>query len=308
MTSERVVEAAGAIPWRRRRGRLQVAMVHRAHYDDWSWPKGKLDPGELLPETAVREVAEEASLAVRLGVPLPTAEYRMPNGVLKRVHYWSARVVEDLGELEHEIDEVAWLTPAEARKRISYPHDREQLDRMVQLDEQGMLDTWAVVVLRHALAMQRKEWDGVDIERPLVPAGFDRAKMVAPTLEAFGVERIVSSSAARCSDTVAPFAARTARKPRLKAGLSEEGYSKAPHKAAKHTNKALTSGRSTVICSHGPVLPAILETAAERTLPGSRGEKTVLRLAREGMTKGGMVVLHGIGQGETSKVLVTETW
>ncbi|MFL0461156.1 NUDIX domain-containing protein [Kytococcus sedentarius] len=308
MSTEHVVEAAGAVPWRRRKGRLQVALVHRAHYDDWSWPKGKVDPGELLPQTAAREVAEEASLAVRLGMPLPTSEYRMPNGNLKRVHYWAAHVVESLGALEHEVDEVAWLSPPQARKRLSYPHDREQLDRLVELDDQGMLDTRVLVVLRHALAMRREDWEGVDIERPLVPAGFDRAKALAPTLQAFGVDRIVSSPAARCSDSVAPFAAVAALKPRLKAGLSEEGHRAAPHKAAKHVAKALGTGRSTVLCSHGPVLPTMLEAVAERTLPGSRAERTVLQLAREGMSKGGFVVLHLTGQGESSKVLASEIW
>lgn len=308
MSTERVVEAAGAVPWRRRKGRLQVAMVHRAHYDDWSWPKGKVDPGELMPETAVREVAEEASLDVELGMPLPTAEYRMPNGVLKRVHYWSARVVGELGPLEHEIDEVAWLSPAEARQRISYDHDAEQLDRVVELDAQGMLDTRVLVVLRHALALHRSEWDGPDPERPLVPAGFDRAKVVAPSLRAFGVDRIVSSPSARCSDTVAPFAALTALKPRLKAGLSEEGHAKEPAKAAKHVAKALGSSRSTVLCSHGPVLPHILKAVAEHTLPGSRAERTALQHAHEGMEKGAMLVLHLAGRGESTKVLASEVW
>ena len=100
--------------------------------------------------------------------------------------------------------------------------------RLVELDDQGMLDTRALVVLRHALAVRREDWDGVDAERPLVPAGFDRAKALAPTLQAFGVDRIVSSPAARCSDSVAPFAAVAALKPRLKAGLSEEGHRAAP--------------------------------------------------------------------------------
>ncbi|WP_374928054.1 NUDIX domain-containing protein [Kytococcus sedentarius] len=308
MSSEHVVEAAGAVPWRRRKGRLQVALVHRPHYDDWSWPKGKVDPGELMPQTAARETAEEASLVVRLGMPLPTAEYRMPNGNLKRVRYWAAQVVDSLGALEHEIDEVAWLTPAQARERLTYAHDREQLDRLVELDDQGMLDTRAVVVLRHALAMRREDWDGVDTERPLVPEGFDRSKALAPSLQAFGVDRIVSSPSARCSDTVAPFAAIAALKPRLKAGLSEEGHKNAPHKAAKHVAKALGTSRSTVLCSHRPVLPAILRAMADRTLPGSRAERTVLQLAREGMTKGEFVVLHVTGQGESSKVLASETW
>ncbi|PKZ40854.1 phosphohistidine phosphatase [Kytococcus schroeteri] len=308
MTRERVVQAAGAVPWRRRRGRLQVAMVHRPHYDDWSWPKGKLDPGELLPWTAAREVAEEASLQLSLGLPLPTARYRMPSGGVKQVHYWAGRVTGDLGDLQHEVDEVAWLSPDQARRRISYPHDREQLDRLLELDDHGMLDTWVLVVLRHALALERRRWDGPDWERPLVPRGFEDAKVLATTLQAFGVDRIVSSPSARCTDTVAPFVALSALKPRLKRGLSEEGFEAEPHKAARHVRKALAKGRSTVLCSHGPVLPSMLEAAAEHTEPGSPEEATVLDLARTGMRKGGMVVLHGTGQGESARVLASETW
>ena len=75
MTS--VVLAAGTLPWRRRRGQLQVAVVHRPKYDDWSWPKGKLDPGETFPVAAARETAEETGLVVRLGRPLPTSTYHL---------------------------------------------------------------------------------------------------------------------------------------------------------------------------------------------------------------------------------------
>ena len=86
------VEAAGALVWRERAGRLQVALVHRPRYRDWSWPKGKLDPGELPPVAAVREVEEETGMAVVLGLPLPGLEYRLADGRPKVVHYWAARV------------------------------------------------------------------------------------------------------------------------------------------------------------------------------------------------------------------------
>ena len=91
MTS--VVLAAGTLPWRRRRGRLQVAVVHRPKYDDWSWPKGKLDPGEEWQVAAVREVWEETGLRVRLGIPLPDSEYQVAGAShRKRVRYWAAEI------------------------------------------------------------------------------------------------------------------------------------------------------------------------------------------------------------------------
>ncbi|NKY07909.1 NUDIX domain-containing protein, partial [Cellulomonas hominis] len=87
-----VVEAAGALVWRVRQGRLQVVLVHRPRYKDWSWPKGKLEPGEHVVTAAVREVEEEAGLDVVLGRPLPGLEYPLADGRFKRVHYWSAQV------------------------------------------------------------------------------------------------------------------------------------------------------------------------------------------------------------------------
>ena len=88
-----VIPAAGTLPWRRRDGRLEVALVHRPKYDDWSWAKGKLDPGELPCVAASRETAEETGLKVRLGLPLPPSEYPVLDSIgrpaTKAVHYWA---------------------------------------------------------------------------------------------------------------------------------------------------------------------------------------------------------------------------
>jgi 8-oxo-dGTP pyrophosphatase MutT (NUDIX family) len=106
--SPSVVRAAGVLPWRRKKGRLQVALVHRPRYDDWSWAKGKLDPGEEWPVAAARETDEETGLRVALGVPLPDSRYMLlgrdgtPDE--KVVRYWAARVVGGKGRLVNEID------------------------------------------------------------------------------------------------------------------------------------------------------------------------------------------------------------
>jgi 8-oxo-dGTP pyrophosphatase MutT (NUDIX family) len=86
------VYAAGAVLWRIENSQLKVALVHRGRYNDWSWAKGKVDPGETLPVTAVREIREETGLKVKLGVPLGIQRYLLPNKNLKEVHYWAAKV------------------------------------------------------------------------------------------------------------------------------------------------------------------------------------------------------------------------
>ena len=83
--------AAGALVWREREGQLEVLAVHRPRYNDWSWPKGKLDPGETMPACAVREVAEETRVTIDLGIPLPTLRYPIGGGKIKVVRYWAAQ-------------------------------------------------------------------------------------------------------------------------------------------------------------------------------------------------------------------------
>jgi 8-oxo-dGTP pyrophosphatase MutT (NUDIX family) len=132
--SDELIRAGGAVVARRRDGSLEVLLVHRAKYDDWSFPKGKCADGESDEECALREVQEETNLSVKLGGELVATEY-VSKGRPKRVRYW-------LGEAQHpeaaraqnEVDEIAWVTPAEAEARLSYDRDvdvlRAALDRL----------------------------------------------------------------------------------------------------------------------------------------------------------------------------------
>jgi 8-oxo-dGTP diphosphatase len=122
-----VVRSAGAVAWRRSDGRVEVLLVHRPKYDDWSFPKGKAEEGESDVDCAVREVEEESGLHVDLGPELVSTSYES-KGRPKRVRYWLAepRPGED-ARARNEVDEVAWLTPDAAERRLTYDRDLEVL-------------------------------------------------------------------------------------------------------------------------------------------------------------------------------------
>jgi 8-oxo-dGTP diphosphatase len=125
------VRAAGGAVWRHRRdGSIEVLLVHRPRYDDWSLPKGKCEEGEADEACALREVAEETGLSCELGPELPSQRYRDHKGRDKVVRYWAMEVVAGDGTLEHEVDEVAWLPLDGARRRLTYARDTEVLDAL----------------------------------------------------------------------------------------------------------------------------------------------------------------------------------
>ena len=130
------VEAAGAVVWRSVRDRLEVLLVHRERYDDWTFPKGKLDPDEPAPAAAVREVEEETGVRIRLGPRLVRHEYRLskPPGV-KQVTYWCATPVSpgaaraaEAYEPNEEIDGVRWVDVERAAGKLTYARDGAVLE------------------------------------------------------------------------------------------------------------------------------------------------------------------------------------
>jgi len=124
--TEKRIEAAGGVVMRKGPDETEIAVVHRPRYDDWSFPKGKLDPGETFEEAALREVREETGLTCRLGPELAFAHYDDNKGRPKVVRYWLMAVIEDPGfEPNDEVDELRWLTPAEATDLLTYSRDRK---------------------------------------------------------------------------------------------------------------------------------------------------------------------------------------
>jgi len=127
------VKASGGVVWRRGERGVEVVVVHRPRYDDWSLPKGKLDPGEGWEQAALREVEEEVGLRCSLGEELPPVGYTDHKGRAKVVRYWLMEPqVEPRFEPNDEVDEMRWLTPAEAAGTLSYPHDGELVRAAVE--------------------------------------------------------------------------------------------------------------------------------------------------------------------------------
>ena len=124
---DRVIEAAGGVVWRRVDDRVQILLIHRPDYDDWSLPKGKLDPGEAADECALREVREETGLSCVLGPALAPTHYVDRRGGFKRVRYWAMQVRGGEFTVNAEVDEIRWLHVDEAVELLTYRRDRKVL-------------------------------------------------------------------------------------------------------------------------------------------------------------------------------------
>ena len=297
-----------------RKGVLEVALVHRPRYDDWSWAKGKLDPGEDWATAAVRETFEETGLEVRLGPPLPEARYLMltKSGARgdKVVHYWASTVTGGHGRLENEIDAVEWLDVAEADVRLDYAHDRDQLRALVRAHGEGTLETWPLVVVRHAKSVPRSAWTGDDQQRPLDERGTQRAGALVPVLTAYGITRLLTSPSVRCLDTIAPYAVQSGHEARSREGLSEEGHEADPGKAGELVEKLLERGEPSAVCTHGPVMPAVMEALTDRLhLDGADAVAMLERFVEardDNLHKGEALVCHVAGVGPDARIVAVE--
>jgi 8-oxo-dGTP diphosphatase len=249
------VVAGGAVLWRPGpRGGQEIALVHRPRYDDWAFPKGKAEPGETLPFTTVREVAEETGQRARLGAILGDVRYQVPEGG-KLVRYWAARALGGRFIPTPEVDQLIWVSIERAADQLSYRHDLEVLRRFVDTGPA----TSTVVLVRHAKAGNRSRWHGEDDLRPLSPTGHRQAVKLVPFLWLFHPNRLHSAPLLRCRQTLAPLAQRMGGAPiGDEPLLAEAGYWVDP---TAGRDRLLALGAEpvvSVVSSQGGVIPDLV--------------------------------------------------
>ncbi|GAA2564111.1 NUDIX hydrolase [Pseudonocardia hydrocarbonoxydans] len=269
--------AAGAVLWRRTDTGVELALVHRPRYDDWSLPKGKLDRGESMPHAAVREIAEETGVTARLGARLTDVHYAVPEGP-KTVRYWAAEARAGAFAVNAETDELRWCSPEQAGRLLSYRHD---LDVLARFAETGVPDS-VVLLVRHAKAGNRAQWDGPDDDRPLSGTGHEQARHLAALLPLYGPDRLASAPPLRCRATLAPFAAASGLAVADEPLLGEEGYWDDPPAGLARFHELAARPGVTVVCSQGGVIPDVVGTlTGETEVPSRKASTWVL-----GFTKG----------------------
>ena len=253
--------AAGAVLWRpvEDSSDIQVAVVHRPRYDDWSLPKGKLDAGETQAAAAVREVEEETGYRARLGRRIAVVEYRVPQGV-KNVCYWAARSLDGHFAATAEVDQLVWLSPDEAAATMAYDEDRKVLRRFAERP----VDTRTVLIVRHATAGSRKRNNGEDHKRPLDKHGQAQAESLVGQLLAFGATSVYAADRLRCVQTVEPLAEELGVQVAVEPNLTEEDYWEDPRRARERVLDIAGAGGTPVICTQGKVIPDLIGWWAAR--------------------------------------------
>ncbi|MEO8330590.1 MAG: NUDIX domain-containing protein [Candidatus Nanopelagicales bacterium] len=255
MTTDPIV-AAGCLVTRSADTGIEVLVVHRPKYNDWSLPKGKQEKDEHITITAVREVLEETGVQVVLRQPLPECRYKVA-GERKVVHFWRAEVATDNGfTATQEVDAIEWLGIADAQLRVTHQMD---CDLIANASEPPAVP---FILLRHGHAVKRAAWSGDDVERPLDPAGFAQSDALVPRLAVFGVGRVHSSAARRCLQTVEPYATARGLSVTGEPDLTEGAFRQDPDTATQRVTAlmadAVRAKVPTILCGHRPYLPDLV--------------------------------------------------
>lgn len=276
-----VVEAAGGVLWRLGDdGRVEVALVHRPRYDDWSLPKGKLTAGEHPLLGALREIEEETGFAAVPGRPLGEQRY-LAAGRPKRVRYWACRAGAGTFRPGAEVDELRWIPPDEAAGWLTAGRDLPLLERFTEL----AFRTRPLLVVRHASAGDRDAWNGDDRDRPLDELGRAQAVGLVEILRAYGVHRAATADVRRCRDTLGPFSAATGVPVAVEPAVTVGRFEAEPDRALRAALD-LGAGAPAVLCGQREVIPSLVARLCEEL-----GAPVTARDVGE-PDKGATVVLH----------------
>jgi 8-oxo-dGTP pyrophosphatase MutT (NUDIX family)/phosphohistidine phosphatase SixA len=267
-----VIRAAGAVLWRGAAPEVEVALVHRPRYDDWSLPKGKLDDGECPPAAAAREVFEETGHRVALGRRLGRTRYIVTSALAKQtgpkvVDFWAGRDLGGAFTPNSEVDLMRWLPATDAAGALSYDFERKILDTFNALPT----PTATVLLVRHAKAGVRGGWQGDDRLRPLSPAGQRQAAYLLSLLALFVPVRVHSVPLVRCVQTVQPLADRVGVPVVEEPLLGEEQYVLEPSAGMHRLLDIAAAGQNAVVCSQGQVVPDLIFKLAGRAAFDARG-------------------------------------
>ncbi len=271
-SGSRIVHAAGAVLWRPGSADpadpdVEIAVIHRPRYDDWSLPKGKVDPGETAPVAAVREVFEETGHRCILGRRLDMVSYPIEAGV-KKVYYWAARSTGGEFTPGNEVDELIWLPVADAMPRLNYAQDRKMLRHFAKRPA----STHTVLVVRHGTAGRKSRFSGDDSKRPLDKRGRAQAEALVPQLLAFGPSDVYAADRLRCHQTVEPLAEELGVTVHNEPTLTEEAYAKNAKRGRHRILRIAEQEGTPVICTQGKVIPELIAWWCERD--GVRPDKS----------------------------------
>jgi 8-oxo-(d)GTP phosphatase len=284
------IRAAGGVVWRVDQGPLRVALIHRDRYDDWTLPKGKLTEGERELDAAIREVHEEIGATVAVTRRLIETEYLVTprrgdvpvtssgpdEQVPKTVQYWAMRY--RFGEFvpNAEVDDLVWVSPEEARSRLSHDIERAVLDSFTAKPAPQAV----IVLVRHAKAGKRSQWADDDRLRPLDKAGRRQARGLMRFLPAFAPTRVVSADRVRCVQTVEPFAVSAGLEVEIDPAFADEAYLDDPDTTRNRLLEIAKSAPAAVISSQGAAVPGLVaDLAGVENVVTRKGSAWVLSLA-----------------------------
>lgn len=255
-----MIRAAGAVVWREDNPfELEVLLVHRPQYDDWSFPKGRVEEGESTIAAAYREVKEETGVTTIFGQFLGSSSYKLESGK-KKVKYWMAMAHPDSSKFtpNDEVDKIEWVSIKEARHFLTYDDDREILDEFINRERY----TSTLVLLRHAKAIKRSEWNDYDLDRPLSEHGIEQSKLLVSQIVPFGIQGIFSSDASRCYSTVEPLSESLELRITVTSELNEDSYEKDEKIPLNYVRHLMRYPGNQLIASHNPIIPHILTKIA----------------------------------------------